>query len=116
MLVRSWVPSVSPRAQQRLLEILPGALTWLVLLVPLLTAFAIRLNDPSQLWILGVAAIALDLYWLVRTAYTVGCVRRSLKALQSTERRDWWAECQAIEATLPQGAPRPSGVVHCALI
>lgn len=116
MLVRSWLPAVSPRTQQRLLEIFPGALTWLVLLVPVLTAFAIRLNDPSQLWILGVAAIALDLYWLVRTAHTVDCVRRTLRALQATEQRDWWARCGEIEATLPDGAPRPSDVVHCALI
>ena len=56
--------SLSPHQQQRLLEIVPGALTWFVLLVPVLTAFAIRLNDPGMLWILGVGAVVLDLYWL----------------------------------------------------
>ena len=116
MLVRSWLPAVSPRTQQRLLEILPGALTWLVLLVPLLTAFAIRLNDPSQLWILGVGAILLDLYWLARTAYTVNCVRRSLKELQATQQRDWRAVCRDLEGRMEVGSPRPSEVVHCALI
>jgi cellulose synthase/poly-beta-1,6-N-acetylglucosamine synthase-like glycosyltransferase len=116
MLVRAWVPSISPRKQQRLLEILPGALTWLVLLVPLAVAFAIRLNDPGQLWILGVGAIALDLYWLVRTAYTVDCVRRSLRQLQATQRRDWWKYCQHIEREAASGSQRPSEIVHCALI
>ncbi len=116
MLVREWVPTVSPRKQQRLLEILPGALTWLALLVPLISAFVIRLNDPSQLWILGVAAIVLDLYWLVRTAYTVDCVRRSLRQLQATERTDWWEACRKLEGELPADAPRPTEVVHCALI
>ncbi|MBV8529044.1 MAG: glycosyltransferase family 2 protein [Candidatus Dormibacteraeota bacterium] len=109
---------VSPSAhtQQRLLEILPGALTWFVLLVPVVTAFAIRLNDPSNLWILGAGAIALDLYWLGRTLFTVHCVRKSLATLQATEKIDWWARCQEIETDLPAGRPRPSQIVHCALI
>ena len=108
--------TLSPRSQQRLLEIVPGALTWFVLLVPLVTAFAIRLNDPSKLWILGAGAVALDLYWLGRTMFTVRCVRRSLATLEATERMDWWAECQALERDLPPGRPRPSEIVHCALV
>lgn len=109
---------VSPSAhtQQRLLEILPGALTWFVLLVPVVTAFAIRLNDPSNLWILGAGAVALDLYWLGRTLYTVRCVRKSLATLQATEQLDWWARCEELEAELAPDRPRPSQVVHCALI
>jgi cellulose synthase/poly-beta-1,6-N-acetylglucosamine synthase-like glycosyltransferase len=106
----------SAHTQQRLLEILPGALTWFVLLVPVLTAFAIRLNDPGQLWILGVAAVLLDLYWLGRTTFTVRCVRRSLRTLERATAQDWWATCRELEASLPEGAPRPRDVVHCALI
>jgi cellulose synthase/poly-beta-1,6-N-acetylglucosamine synthase-like glycosyltransferase len=116
MLVRSWLPSITPRSQQRLLEILPGALTWLVLLIPVLAAFAIRLNDPSLLWVLGAGAIALDLYWLVRTQYTVRCVRRSLHHLKGAERRDWWAYCRELEDAAVSNRPRPSDIVHCALI
>jgi len=97
------------------LEILPGALTWLALLVPLTVAFAIRLNDPSQLWILGAGAIALDLYWLVRTGYTVSCVRRSLRELQATERQDWQRVCEDMDRDADL-AVRPRDVVHCALI
>jgi len=107
---------LSDHAQQRLLEIVPGALTWFVLLVPVLTAFAIRLNDPSQLWILGVGAVVLDLYWFARTTYTVRCVRRSLRDLEVTQAIDWWERCQELEVALDAGAPRPSQVVHCALI
>ncbi len=113
-LLRGFSPS--SRTQQRLLEILPGALTWFVLLVPVLTAFAIRLNDPGQLWILGVGAVALDLYWLFRTTYTVRCVRRSLRALERTAAVDWWLRCRELEDASPAGAPRPSEVIHCALI
>ena len=113
-LLRGVAPSA--RTQQRLLEILPGALTWFVLLVPVLTAFAIRLNDPGQLWILGVAAVALDVYWLLRTAYTVRCVLRSRRQMERTAAQDWWARCEELNASLPPGAVRPSDVVHCALI
>ncbi|MFN2581454.1 MAG: glycosyltransferase family 2 protein [Candidatus Dormibacteria bacterium] len=108
--------SLSAHAQRRVLEILPGALTWFVLLVPVVTAFAIRLNDPSMLWILGVGAVLLDLYWFGRTTFTVRCVRRSLAALKATEVVDWWDVCQEIEPQLPPDAPTPSEVVHCALI
>jgi cellulose synthase/poly-beta-1,6-N-acetylglucosamine synthase-like glycosyltransferase len=113
MAVRSW-STLSPRAQQRILEILPGAMTWTVLLVPLVVAFAIRLNDPADLWILGAGAILLDLYWLGRTTITVRAVRRSLRDLQATEAIDWWESCTTLE--LRDGAPRPDEVTHCALI
>lgn len=100
--------------RQRLLEILPGALTWMVLLAPLVVAFAIRLNDPSKLWILGIGAVLLDVYWLVRTVVTVVAVRRSLTRLEETGSTDWWRRCEAMP--LVAGAPPPSQIVHCALI
>ena len=105
---------MSPHARQRLLEILPGALTWTVLLTPLVVAFAIRLNDPTKLWVLGIGAIGLDVYWLGRTAYTVRSVRRSLVRLRETEDIDWWARCTAIDTGA--GGAWPDEVVHCALI
>jgi cellulose synthase/poly-beta-1,6-N-acetylglucosamine synthase-like glycosyltransferase len=105
---------LTPHGRQRLLEILPGALTWTVLLVPVVAAFAIRLNDPTKLWMLGVGAILLDAYWLARTAYTVRAVNRSLRDLQRTEGIDWWARCTELEAV--EGRPSPGEVVHCALI
>ena len=91
-------------------------MTWLALLVPVVAAFAIRLNDPGMLWILGVGAVLLDAYWLVRTTVTVSGVRKTLKALKATEVVDWWQRCREFEAELPTGAPAPSQVVQCALI
>ena len=105
---------LSPHAHQRLLEIIPGALTWLVLLTPLVVAFAIRLNDPTKLWVLGIGAVALDVYWLARTAYTVRAVRRSLDRLHQTEAIDWWERCQSL--AVGEGNVHPSEVVQCALI
>ncbi len=114
MIARLRLAPLSPAAQRRLLEILPGALTWLVLLVPVCVAFAIRLNDPTKLWILGVGAILLDCYWFTRTTLTVRSVRRSLRRIEETQATDWWAHCLQMEVA--EGAPHPTEVVHCALI
>jgi cellulose synthase/poly-beta-1,6-N-acetylglucosamine synthase-like glycosyltransferase len=105
---------LSPHARQRLLEIVPGALTWTVLLTPVIVAFAIRLNDPTKLWVLGVGAILLDIYWAARTAYTVRAVNGSRRVMQETQAVDWWERCSALEDVA--GRPRPTDVVHCALI
>ena len=110
MIARSRAIPLSHHTQQRLLEILPGALTWFALLVPVVAAFAIRLNDPGMLWILGAGAVILDAYWLVRTTVTVRGVRKTLKALRATEAVDWWQRCQDFEASVPEGAPKPSEI------
>jgi len=116
MIARLRGAPLSPREQQRLLEILPGALTWFVLLVPVVTAFAIRLNDPADLWILGVGAVLLDLYWFIRTTWTVICVHKSLRQLNRTGATDWLAVCETLERELPADSPKPSDLVQCALI
>src|SRR3982074_797259 len=104
MAARTW-GTLSPRAQQRVLEIAPGALTWLVLLLPLVVAFTIRLNNPADLWILAAGALVLDVYWLGRTPGPVGAVRRSLHELQATQEIDWWERCRSLD--LPEGSARP---------
>src|SRR5579884_383250 len=116
MIARLRGAPLTQRQQQRLLEILPGALTWFVLAVPVVTAFLIRLNTPADLWILGVGAVLLDFYWLLRTVWTVVCVRRSLAELRRTEAVDWWQRCLELEEALAPDAPRPTDIVHCALI
>jgi hypothetical protein len=102
------------RSQGRLLEIFPGALTWLVLLLPPVVAFTLRTVDPTKLWILGVGAIALDAYWFVRTMATVRAVRASLKAMKECEGEDWWERC--LQLSPAAGDPSLRDVVHVALI
>ena len=116
MVARVRAQVASPRFRQRLLEIFPGALTWLILLTPVAFGFAIRLLDPTKLWIIGFGAIALDVYWLVRTTVTVRAVRRSLRRITEAESVDWWQRCLDGVNSLPDGAPAPTAVVHCALI
>ncbi|HXA29077.1 MAG TPA: glycosyltransferase family 2 protein [Candidatus Angelobacter sp.] len=114
MIAARGLGALSPRTQQRLLEILPGAVAWTILLAPVVVGFAIRLNDPTKLWIIGVGAILLDVYWLIRTTVTVRSVRRTLRRLQQTEQIDWWERCQALRPG--GGAPRPDQVTQCALV
>ena len=113
MAVRTWT-ALSPQTQKRFLEIIPGAMTWIVLLIPVIVAFAIRLNDPAYLWILGLGAVLIDLYWFVRTVVTVFWVRRSLHELQRVEGIDWWSECQKLSPQ--EGIAGPGDITHCALI
>ena len=113
MAVRTW-PALSPGAQRRILEIIPGALTWTVLLIPLVAAFILRLNDPADLWILGIGAVLLDAYFFLRAAVTVYWVWRTLAELRRVEAVDWWEECRRLEP--PEGSPRPDQITHCALI
>lgn len=113
MAARTW-PALSPRTQQRILEIIPGALSWTVLLIPLVAAFILRLNDPADLWILGIGAVLLDAYFFLRAAVTVYWVWRTLAELRRVEAIDWWAECGRVETGA--GSPRPDEITHCALI
>ena len=104
----------TPKFQQRLLEILPGTLTWTVLAVPVTVAFFIRTLDPSALWILGAGAVMLDFYWLIRTGRTVRSVRRTLARVHPAEADDWWRRCS--ELPVDAQRPAPGEIVHCALI
>ena len=85
-----------------------------MLLTPVLIAFAIRLNDPTELWILGVGAVLLDLYWFVRTTHTVRGVRRSFAELDAARKVDWWRRCLDMKGDT--GIPSATDIVHCALI
>ena len=102
--------------QQRLLEIFPGALTWTVLLAPVVVGFAIRLNDPAKLWVLGVGAVLLDLYWFRRATQLVRCARKSEKEMDRARAIDWWERCTSDDLEFAPGAPAATDVVHCALI
>jgi len=81
---------------QRLFEVIPGAITWGILLgVPLLAFFL-------PVWV-AVLIIAFDMYWIYKsffvTTYTLGAYRRLRKGL----RIDWHAllrETQALEKNI----------------
>jgi hypothetical protein len=99
--------------RQRLLEIAPGAVTWLVVLLPIVLA----LTYPVQLVTL---IIALDIYWFVRSVIVVRGIFGTYRRFQTETRVDYWRACQELPPaawTDPDGASfDPRELFHAALI
>jgi hypothetical protein len=98
---------------QRLLEIVPGSLTWLVVVIPVILAVV----DPEDL---VRAVLILDAYWLIRSVLLVLGIRATYLKLQREVRLDWWRHCEELPPaafTDPDGATwDPRDLWHCALI
>jgi len=78
------------KRKQRILEIIPGALTWATLIgMPLFSFFL-------PVWV-AVFVIAFDIYWICRTVfisfYSVSAYRR----LKKGKKIDWWKRCKSLE-------------------
>ncbi|HEV3231868.1 MAG TPA: hypothetical protein VG245_06415 [Candidatus Dormibacteraeota bacterium] len=99
--------------QTRLLEIAPGAVTWVVIALPLVLALTYPLE-------LVAAVLVLDVYWLIRSVMVVLGIRGTFARLRQEMRIDWWQRCQDLPAeawTDPDGAAfDPRQLYHCALI
>ncbi len=104
----------SVRVRRRLLEMAPGAAVWLILLGPVGVGVLIAATNFEYLWILGLGAVLLDCYWLVRLVYTFRYVSRGWGILLATCQVDWRARLAELER--PPGAPDPSSVTHAVLI
>ncbi|HUY55490.1 MAG TPA: glycosyltransferase family 2 protein [Candidatus Nanopelagicaceae bacterium] len=102
------------RRQQRLWEMAPGVLVWACLLAPVAAGFVITFTNFEYLWLLGVFAVILDLYWLVKLVHTFRFVVRGIRILEQTQAIDWTERLATI--SLPPGAPDPAEVVHAVLI
>jgi hypothetical protein len=85
-----------------------------VLIFPLILAFVICINDPVDLWVIGLGAVLLDGYWFLRTAVTVYWVWRSLGELRCVQAEDWWTKCERLRPA--SGQPGPDDITHCILI
>jgi hypothetical protein len=73
----------------RYLEILPGALSWLTLLV------LIILSGLEPVWV-AVFLILFDIYWLLQVLYLAIHLLSSYRKLQVGSDTDWVAACQAL--------------------
>src|SRR3989344_6026440 len=67
---------------QRIFEIIPGALTWLTLILMVLLAWLM----PTQA---AIFIIAFDLLWLIRLLYLHFYLRYSFKQLRTNLKIDW---------------------------
>lgn len=75
---------------QRILEIIPGILTWLTLIGMIVASFLL------PIWI-AVFIIMFDIYWIYRTIFITYYSVIAYNRLQNGKKIDWWERCQNIE-------------------
>lgn len=74
---------------QRILEIIPGALTWATLLGMIIFSFLF------PLWV-AVFIILYDIYWIFRTIFIAYYSIQGYRKLKKGMRINWWERCQNI--------------------
>lgn len=75
---------------QRILEMVPGALTW----ATIIGMFALSFFVP--VWV-AVFIIMFDIYWILRTIFIAYYSVEGYRRLKSGKEIDWWERCQNIE-------------------
>lgn len=78
------------RRVQRILEIIPGSLTWATFIAMFLFSFWL----PA--WV-AVFIITFDIYWIFRTIFIASYSVAGYKKLKRGKEIDWWERCQNIE-------------------
>ncbi len=77
---------------KRTLEIIPGAISWSIILILVLLA----LFKPV---ICAVSVIIFDFYWIVRTIYLTTLLIMAYRKLTYQRNRDWLAACQGLSVS-----------------
>ena len=92
---------------QRALEMAPGALTWTILIAPIVASFIFA---PY----IAIAIFVIDIYWFMRTAVVVVGIRTAYRRMKAAMLVDWWQRCLSLE--VPREGPDPKSIVHAVLI
>ena len=92
---------------KRGLEVVPGALTWTILIAPVVASFIFA---PY----IALAIFLVDIYWFIRTGVVVFGIRSSYYRMRADMRVNWWQRCLSLSAG-PQ-TPDPRRIVHAVLI
>jgi len=77
------------RRVQRILEIIPGILTWVTLLGMFIFSFLVPVY-------VAIFIILFDIYWIYRTIFIAYYSVQGYKKLQRGKKIDWWERCQNI--------------------
>ncbi len=77
------------RFPQRVMEIIPGTLTWATLIGMIVLSFV------EPIW-MAVFIILFDIYWIFRTIFITYYSVVAYKRFQSGKKVDWWERCQNI--------------------
>ena len=111
----TWRDTLS-QGGRRILEALPGIVTWVVLLCPLWIPV---LFQGVGAFAVAIGVLAFDLYWFARAFWVIRGVYRTYGHLQRDLRVDWLQRCRELPAEpggLPEGAPAPLDLFHLCLI
>ena len=83
--------TTEPKAHraQRIMEMIPGTLTWITLIGMVVLSFAL------PIWV-AVFIILFDIYWIFRTVYITYYSVVAYRRFQSGKKLDWWERCQNI--------------------
>lgn len=74
---------------QRILEMIPGILTWLTLFAMILFSFF------APIWV-AIFIIAFDVYWIYRTIFITYYSVVAYRKFQEGKKINWWERCQNI--------------------
>ncbi len=77
------------RRAQRILEIIPGVLTWTTFLGMIIFSFWL------PVWV-AVFVIIFDIYWIFRTIFIASYSVAGYRKLKEGKKIDWWERCQNI--------------------
>lgn len=77
------------RRTQRILEIIPGTLTWITFLGMIIFSFWL------PVWV-AVFVIIFDIYWIFRTIFIASYSIAGYRKLKEGKEIDWWERCQNI--------------------
>ncbi len=95
------------RRVQRALEIAPGAITWAILIVPVIASLVFA---PY----IAYAIFLIDIYWFIRTGVVVLGIRTTYRRMREAMTVDWWQRCLDYQPGAEGLDPRR--IVHAVLI
>ncbi|HEX6475388.1 MAG TPA: glycosyltransferase family 2 protein [Candidatus Limnocylindria bacterium] len=78
------------RLLQRLLEMVPGFVSWAIIVGPIWLSF----NYPS---LVAYFVLSFDFYWLCRALWFAGAVIIAFRKIRRVQAQDWWARLQTLD-------------------
>ena len=78
------------RLLQRLLEMVPGFVSWAIIVGPIWLSF----NYPS---LVAYFVLSFDFYWLCRALWFAGAVIVAFRKIRRVQAQDWWARLRTLE-------------------
>ena len=103
-------PSALQQAGERLLEALPGLVTWTLLLAP---AWIPLVFASTGAFAVAVAVLVFDIYWFFRSFMVIIGVWSTYLKMRRDMQVDWLERCR--EAP-PDGSPEPLSFYHLSII